>query len=76
MQIGPNPAWNIIAIGRHDAVEWTIPRESMAAFDAQFRSGAALELGFLCGNEAPWSLSLSGSSSLLKNYFWLGATQD
>lgn len=63
VQIGPNPIWNNDATGEEKTVEWSIPRDAMRAFDAQFRFGSVLWIGFPGGNEPPWTISLVGSNA-------------
>ena len=64
MQIGPNDPFLTNATGKGEVLEWTLPRESMATFDAQFRRGAVLTLAFPSGNEPAWAIPLTGSNAI------------
>ena len=63
MRVGPHPMWSNDATGEEKTVEWSIPRSAMRDFDAQFRWGAELWVGFPGGNEPPWTISLVGSNA-------------
>ena len=63
MQIDSNPSWTTGAVGHGTTVEWIIGAASITGFDAQFRAGSTMMVSFPSGNEAPWVLSLTGSSA-------------
>jgi len=64
IQIGPGSPFLVNATGQADVLEWTLPRETMAVFDGQFRQGSVLTLGFPSGNEPPWAVPLNGSNAI------------
>lgn len=64
MQIGANAPWTLQGSGQGDTVEWSIPRDAMSAFDAQFRLSSALSIAFPSGNEPLWTAPLAGSNSI------------
>jgi len=64
MQVGPNEPFLMNATGQADVLEWTLPRETMATFDAQFRRGSMLTLNFPSGNEQAWAIPLTGSNAI------------
>ncbi|HTC11339.1 MAG TPA: hypothetical protein VK726_21455 [Acetobacteraceae bacterium] len=63
MQIDQNTPWPAEALGHGTSVEWAVGAASVQAFDGLFRAGSTLTLTFPSGNEAPWTLSLSGSTA-------------
>jgi hypothetical protein len=64
MQNGPNPPWSEQGSGNGQMVEWSVDRGALQSFDAQFRSASWMTLSFPTGNEAPWTLSLAGSTAV------------
>jgi hypothetical protein len=64
MQIGLNPPWTVRASGHGAAIEWTLDRAAIQAFDAQFRNARSMTVTFPDGNEPPWALSLAGSTAI------------
>ncbi len=63
VQIDLNPPWTAQAVGHGTTAEWAIGAAMIRSFDAQFRSGHTMTITFPSGNEAPWTLSLSGSTA-------------
>ncbi len=63
MQIDSNPSWTTGAVGSGATVDWTVGAASIVNFDGQFRAGSTMTVTFPSGNEAPWLLSLSGSTA-------------
>lgn len=63
VQIDRNPPWTAQAVGHGTTAEWAIGAASIRSFDAQFRVGHTMTISFPSGNEAPWTLSLSGSTA-------------
>lgn len=64
MQIGLNTPWNVQGGGNGQVVEWTMDRDSMQTFDAQFRGASSMTLTFPTGNEPPWLIGLNGSMAI------------
>jgi len=60
--------WRATAIGGGQLVEFTIPRDEVPRFERLFRGGSAMQVEFLQGNEAPWRLDLSGSSTVADTF--------
>ncbi len=63
LQIDSNPALTAGAVGHGATVEWAIGAAAIVSFDAQFRAGSTMTVSFPSGNEAPWTLSLIGSTA-------------
>jgi hypothetical protein len=63
LQIDSDPALTAGAVGHGTTVEWAIGAAAIRGFDAQFRAGSTMTVGFPAGNEPPWALSLSGSTA-------------
>jgi hypothetical protein len=55
--------WTAQTTGHGADVEWTIDAASIHEFDTEFRNGHTMTLSFPSGNEAPWTLSLRGSTA-------------
>ncbi len=64
LQVGADPPWNLQAVGNGQVVEWSLDRNAMQTFDAQFRRGSRLVLSFPSGNEPPWTVWLNGSTAI------------
>jgi hypothetical protein len=64
MQIGLNTPWNVRGGGDGQLIEWTMDRNSMQAFDQQFRGATSMTLSFPNGNEPPWTIALNGSMAI------------
>jgi hypothetical protein len=64
MQLGLDSPWNLQAVGNRQIVEWSLDRDAMQLFDAQFRRGSSMTLTFPQGNEAPWTVGLNGSTAI------------
>ena len=64
MQIGLNTPWNVQGGGNGQLIEWTMDRNSMQAFDQQFRAATSMSLSFPNGNEPPWTIGLNGSMAI------------
>jgi len=64
LRVGPNAPFEGNATGQSEVLEWTMSRETMAAFDAQFRRGTVLTVAFPSGNEAAWAIPLAGSNAI------------
>jgi hypothetical protein len=64
MQVGLNTPWNVQGGGNGQAIEWTMDRNSMQAFDQQFRGATSMTLSFPNGNEPPWTIALNGSMAI------------
>lgn len=64
LQIGLDTPWNMQGTGNAQSVEWTLSREAMPTFDAQFRRASSMTMTFPSGNEPPWTLGLSGSTAI------------
>jgi hypothetical protein len=62
MQIDRDQSWQAQATGHGTDVEWVISAANIREFDTQFRNGGTLTVSFPSGNEAPWTLALSGST--------------
>lgn len=52
------------AVGSRDMVQWRVAPPDFEVFLEQFRRGNRLVIRFPSGNEAPWSVSLTGSSAI------------
>lgn len=63
LQVDQNPPAPAQAAGHGTSVGWVVPAASIRAFDTQFRNGGVMTITFPSGNEAPWTLSLAGSSA-------------
>ena len=64
MQLGLDAPWNLQAVGNGQIVEWSLDRDAVQLFDAQFRRGSSMTLTFPQGNEAPWTIGLNGSTAI------------
>jgi hypothetical protein len=64
MQIGLDAPWNVQGVGNGEVVEWTLDREAVQTFDAQFRRAGSMTLSFPSGNEPPWTVALNGSTAI------------
>jgi hypothetical protein len=64
LQVGSNPPWTLHTTGAKQSVEWTLDRNAIASFDEQFRDAGWMTVTFPDGNEAPWRLSLAGSTAI------------
>jgi hypothetical protein len=62
VQLGLSMPWTMHATGHDHNIDWTLDPNSFQTFDAQFRSAPSMTLTFPNGNEAPWLLSLTGST--------------
>ena len=63
LQIGVAAPWNFQAIGQGGSLGWSLGLGSIRDFDLQFRQAATMLLSFPSGNEAPWMISLAGSTA-------------
>ena len=63
LQIGLDTPWSLQGVGNGQAVDWTLDRTAIQAFDAQFRRAGSMTLTFPSGNEPPWTMSLVGSTA-------------
>jgi len=64
LQVGLNTPWTLQAVGNGSIVEWSLDRNAMQTFDAQFRRGSWLNLSFPAGSEPPWMVRLNGSTAI------------
>ncbi len=62
MQIGLETPWIAQGTGHEHAIDWMLTPAMMQIFDKQFRSSPSMTVTFPDGSEAPWVLSLSGST--------------
>jgi hypothetical protein len=58
-------SWHARAQPNGPELRWVIDDETMTSWEAAFRRGLAMEIGFLTGDELPWMVSLQGSSSAI-----------
>jgi hypothetical protein len=63
VQIGLNTPWNFQGSGDGQVIQWPLDRSDMQTFDAQFRQASSMTVSFPSGNEAPWTVGLSGSTA-------------
>ena len=63
MLIDGGQPWQAQAVGHGTTVEWVIGAASIRSFDTEFRNGHTMTVSFPSGNEAPWTLSLAGSTA-------------
>lgn len=63
MQIDQNGPWQAQGDGHGTSVGWVVSASEIRNFDTQFRNGSTMTVTFPTGNEAPWVLSLSGSTA-------------
>ncbi len=63
MQIDQGEPWQAQATGNGTTVGWVIAAASIRSFDTEFRNGHTMVVSFPSGNEAPWTLSLAGSTA-------------
>lgn len=68
LQIGLNTPWTLQAVGNGQIVEWSLDRDAMQAFDAQFRRGSSMTLTFPAGSEPPWMVALNGSTAISNTF--------
>ena len=64
VQIGLDSPWNFQAVGDGQVVAWPLDKNSMRAFDAQFRQANSMTVSFPSGNEPPWTVGLTGSTAI------------
>ncbi len=63
IQIGLERPWTERGVGHQDRIDWTMDRETVQTFDAQFSRAASMTVTFPAGSEPPWVVSLTGSSA-------------
>jgi hypothetical protein len=56
--------WTAQTVGHGATIGWTIGAASIRGFNAQFRAGRRMVVAFPTGNEAPWMVSLIGSTAM------------
>ena len=64
MQIGLDTPWNMQGVGNNQTVEWSLDRNTMQTFDAQFRRAGSMTVTFPAGREPPWTVTLRGSTAI------------
>ena len=64
MQIGLDRPWTAQAEGDGQRIHWTIGRDAMGEFDAQFRAASSMTVSFPNGSEQPWVIALNGSTAV------------
>jgi len=64
LQMGLNPPWNFQGAGNGQIAEWSLDRNTMQTFDAQFRQATSMTMSFPSGNEPPWTIGLNGSTAI------------
>ena len=64
MQIGLDRPWTAQAEGNGQRIQWTLGRDAMGAFDAQFRGASSMTVSFPNGSEQPWVIALNGSTAV------------
>ncbi len=64
LQIGLDTPWNLQGAGNGQMVEWSLDRNAIQTFDAQFRRAGSMTLTFPSGNEPPWIVGLNGSTAI------------
>ena len=62
-QIGLDRPWTEQAMGHVERVEWSMARDVVPSFDAQFRRASSMTVTFPAGSERPWIISLNGSTA-------------
>ena len=63
VQFDSRAGWQAVGSGNQDMVEWFLSPEATAEFDARFRWGNTMWIGFPGGSEPPWGISLAGSNA-------------
>jgi hypothetical protein len=64
LQVGLDAPWNLQGVGNGQVVEWSMDRNAIQTFDAQFRRAGSMTLTFPSGNEPPWIVGLNGSTAI------------
>jgi hypothetical protein len=64
MQVGLNIPSTQQGTGHEHAIDWTLDRGAIQAFDRQFRGASSMTVTFPEGNEPSWSVPLAGSSMI------------
>jgi hypothetical protein len=64
VQVGLDAPWTFQAAGHQQLLEWTVDRQAMQTFDAQFRIATSMTVSFPSGNEPPWTVGLNGSTAI------------
>jgi hypothetical protein len=64
VQIGLNAPWNVQGVGNGHMIEWSLDRDAIQTFDAQFRAAGSMTVSFPSGNEPPWTIGLNGSTAI------------
>ena len=64
VQIGLDTPWNLQGTGNGQVVEWSLDRDAIQTFDAQFRRAGSMTVNFPTGNEPPWTIGLNGSTAI------------
>jgi hypothetical protein len=68
IQVGLNTPWIQQAVGHGQAIDWTLDWNGFQTFDRQFRGASSMTVTFPDGNEAPWTLSLAGSTAISSTF--------
>ena len=63
IQIGLERPWTEQAVGHVERLEWSMARDVVPTFDAQFRRASSMTVTFPAGSERPWIISLNGSTA-------------
>ncbi len=64
MQVGLTAPRIAQGVGHEHAIVWTLPPAGMQTFDKDFRLSPSMTLTFPEGSEAPWTVSLAGSTAI------------
>ncbi len=64
VQVGLDSPWNFQGLGNGQAVDWSVDRNALPIFDAQFRLATSMTVSFPSGDEPPWTVGLSGSTAI------------
>jgi hypothetical protein len=64
LQIGLDTPWNMQGVGNAQVVEWSLDRNTIQTFDAQFRRAGSMTVTFPSGSEPPWTVGLNGSTAI------------
>ena len=64
VQIGLERPWAEQGVGSGQRVQWSLDRNAVQEFDAQFRRAASMTVTFPSGSEQPWVIELNGSTAV------------
>jgi hypothetical protein len=64
VQVGLGTPWTFQGAGDGQVVAWSLDRQAIRTFDAQFRLANSMTVSFPSGSEPPWTIGLKGSTAI------------